>query len=485
MKVDKIAKSSQEQAVASWVNYLNQERMDRLMGSLAYEKGNLENAMGTINETLERISKEIVNNGKGRGGPCGMHGFIAEVAECGISNARNQIEGKVPVCVWVNDNGPTDILRGSTHIQQKFVNNNFSLKAIKDHLELYPDYLDMGGKYQIPSDYYDSIIKLRNIDSNTAKIDLNKSSSEFTYKQWKKVNEFFENENINIESIEPSVMEYKDSQSGAYERFIEKEKQNLKKRNQERKDQAYQKSKPSLEEGLNATAVSAAIEGGMTFIIDVTRKRREGKSLKDFSGDDWKEIAGDTGLGAAKGGIRGASIYGLTNYTSTPAAVANSIVTACFGVAEQAHLLRKGSLDEISFIENSEIICLDAAVSALSSFAGQVLIPVPVIGAVIGNAVGTILYQISKDNLSAREQRVIDGYIQDVRNLDAELKTQYERYIDELMESMKLFMDILDKAFVPDIRIAFAGSIELAKLMGVPAEEILDSKEKIDTYFLQ
>ena len=42
----------------------------------------------------------------------------------------------------------------------------------------------------------------------------------------------------------------------------------------------------------------------------------------------------------------------------------------------------------------------------------------------------------------------------------------------------------MDRAFAPDIRIAFEGSIELARLTGVPYEEILDTPEKIDEYFL-
>ena len=49
---------------------------------------------------------------------------------------------------------------------------------------------------------------------------------------------------------------------------------------------------------------------------------------------------------------------------------------------------------------------------------------------------------------------------------------------------MTLYLSILDQAFSTDPRIAIAGSVELAKQMGVPCEEILDSKEKIDSYFL-
>jgi len=485
MEAGKVVKCTQEQAVASWINYLNQVRLDRLMEALSKEQDNLENAMETIKDTLETISKDIVNNGMGRGGEKGMHGFIAEVAECGIGNARSQIEGESPIYEWINDNGPEDLRRGALLIQQKFVNsgNHLSLQAIQKHLEHYPDFVDKGGVYQIPSDHYERIKELFSISKEEAN-KMPTSTGEFSLKQWQEVHDFFEKGDVSIDSIEPSALDYKSVQKNVYEDTLKAEEQSLQERNQERRDQAYQESKPTLEQGLKTTAVAAIVEGGMTFCIDVAKKRKEGKKFKDFNEDDWKEIAGDTGVGVLKGGVRGSSIYLLTNYTATPAAVASAIVTASFGVAEQAHLYRNGKLDETTFLVNSEMVCMDAAVSALSSFAGQVLIPVPVLGAVVGNAVGTMLYQISKDNLSAKEQKIIENYLIEINDLREDLNEHYKVYLDNLSENMKLFMSILDRAFAPDIRLAFVGSIELARQIGVPEEEILDTKEKITSYFL-
>ena len=59
-------------------------RLNQLTKTLNKEQSNLNEAMATINETLNKISVDIVNNGKGRGGVTGMHGFIAEASECGI-----------------------------------------------------------------------------------------------------------------------------------------------------------------------------------------------------------------------------------------------------------------------------------------------------------------------------------------------------------------------------------------------------------------
>lgn len=78
MNFGRVAKSNQEQAVASWVNYLNQVRLDRLMEALQQQDQNWDQAVGTLNKTLSIISKEIIE--RNRGGIKGMHGFIAEVA---------------------------------------------------------------------------------------------------------------------------------------------------------------------------------------------------------------------------------------------------------------------------------------------------------------------------------------------------------------------------------------------------------------------
>ena len=485
IEAKKMIKSGQEQAVASWINYLNQVRLDRLMEALQKEELNLNEAMSTIGETLKTISRDIVNNGKGRGGQYGMHGFIAEVAECGIGNAREQIEGKAPIYEWINDNGPEDLRRGATLIQQKFVNGggHLSLQAIRMHLNAYPDFLDNGGVYQIPEEHYEKIKWLLSISEKEAN-KMSTSTGDFSLKQWREVHEFFKNGDIPLDKVEPSKLKYSEVQKGTYEQTFSKEKDSLRKRNQERKEQAYNKSKSTLSEGAKATAAVAAIEGAMALCLGIAEKRKSGKKFNAFDEEDWKEIAATTGKGTLKGSIRGASIYTLTNFTATPAAVASAMVTATFGIAEQAYQLKQGNVNEQRFIENTEMLCLDASVSALSSFAGQILIPVPVLGAVIGNTVGTMMYQIAKDNLSAREQKIFEEYAEAVRQLDVSLQDQYQEFVDEIGKDTKLFMELLNRAFAPDIRVAFEGSIDLAKSCGVPVDEILDSKEKIASYFM-
>ena len=132
METEKILKSSQEQAVGAWINYLNQVRLDRLSEALVKQNENLETAIKTLDTAFATIKNNIIL--RNRGGEKGMHGFIAEIAECGIGNARKQIIGKAEDYVWINDNGPDDFLRGSEKIQQKFVQSggHLSLRAVAE-----------------------------------------------------------------------------------------------------------------------------------------------------------------------------------------------------------------------------------------------------------------------------------------------------------------------------------------------------------------
>ena len=164
--------------------------------------------------------------------------------------------------------------------------------------------------------------------------------------------------------------------------------------------------------------------------------------------------------------------------------MANALCTASFGIAEQAHLFRVGKITEEQFITNSEILCLETSVSALSSFIGQALIPVPVLGAVIGNTLGTMVYQVAKDNLSKREQLIFERYLQYLNELEKELEEKYKSYIDELNNGLRIYYDLLERAFSPNYGEALQGSVALALSLGVPSDELLKTMSEIDDYFM-
>ena len=481
MDTEKTLKSSQEQAVAAWIGYLNRVRLERIRAALSVQDENLEEAMKTIEDSFSDIKKVILRN---RGGDKGIHGFIAEIAERGMSNARRNILGKSSTCVWINDNGPDDLRRGSTVIQQKFVQSggNLSLNAVAEHLKRYPEYLKEGHKYQIPKDHYDKVMAYLNMSADEANR-RQTSSGEFSLRQWKEVHVFFEKNGIGPDKLEPSILEYSEAQREAIADTLKKEKASLRKTDRAQRDTIYRNNSPTVAEGTKTAAASAVTEGMTTFAAAVAAKCRSGKKIRDFDGSDWLEVAGDSGKGVLKGGIRGVSIYTLTNYTATAASAAGAVTTASFSVAEQAHLFRNGVIDEVEFIRNSEMLCLEAAVSAISSFAGQVLIPVPVLVALLGNAAGMILYQIAGDGLSDREKALVEKYLKELADLDDEHARRYRQNIEQMNRCIAEYTELLMAAFDPDVEKALDSSTALARSVGVEEGEILDNYEKIVDYF--
>ena len=122
--------------------------------------------------------------------------------------------------------------------------------------------------------------------------------------------------------------------------------------------------------------------------------------------------------------------------------------------------------------------------SGLSSFVGQALIPVPVLGAVIGNTVGMVMYSAVSSSLSKREAELIARYLEEQRVLDEHLAADYQELINRLDASMADYFRVLERAFSPDVEVALLGSVELALALGVAADEVLDSEQKTFTYFL-
>lgn len=206
-----VAASGQEQAVAAWIQYLNQLRVEELFETLRENDGNLREALGTVDETIIEVKKLIASN---RGGQKGMHGFIAEIAETGVGNARSQVLGGDKIYQWIEDNGPVDLLRSGVAIQQKFSvsGGTFGLGAVASHFEKYPDFIENGAKYQIPSDQYATVRDLYLMSYEDASKLLSRSGGGPSFKDWQKVHKFFAGSGIPFEALEASNLGYSEVQ---------------------------------------------------------------------------------------------------------------------------------------------------------------------------------------------------------------------------------------------------------------------------------
>ena len=477
--VSRASRSTVDKATAAWIDYKNQLRLYDLCSRLFKQDLNLENALAELNELKSFIAdpEHIL------GSELTKHGEIAEHYQVNISNARNAILGleKEYSSDGVGRTAPEDYLRNGEQIQSKFCNGiKNTLRAVKKHSETYPDFVSNGGSYDIPKDQWEEMQEIIYRSKNKPS-----SLSNSEWSQLQAINEFEKDTGLSVSSdLAPSVADYNQVQQNEVNAAIDNEKQLLDKKDQEQRQEAYRKTAPSLKEGAKVAGTSAAVEGGLCFCICVFKKLRSGKHLYEFDENDWIEIAKETGFGIIKGGIRGTSVYLLTNFTNTSANLASAYTTAAIGVVSQLNAYERGAIAEDTFLINSEIMCLDIAISTLSSYFGQMIIPIPILGAVIGNIIGETLYGICIRYAEKKEEALVEEMNSELTVYTNSLKSDLQKTINDLLAYVTYYNGICELAFNSDVNKSFWASILLAKAAGVSDSKILHTVGEIDTYFL-
>ena len=479
MTVAKVAKSAEDQAVGAWIWHLVDARLAELQQSLDAQDLNLEQSLELIRECRQHIYEDVIENGKGRGGEDGMHGFIAEWLEVYVGNAKRVVTGELGDMVLNNDNGVADYHIAEVAYQSKFSLKYLSLDALLDHARKNPEFVREGGQYTIPADFYD---RLREINSMSEE-DLGAIvSTERTL--WRKIQEL-KVEGVEIdENLHPSAFRFLDARREHVDETLLREERGLRETDEELRRAVEEKGSPSLDEALHVAAVSAALEAAMALALGTYRKMKAGKRLRDFDADDWKDLGVETAIGAAKGGVRGGAVYGLVNFAKLPGAIATAAVTATFAMVGQADQLRLGNISPEEFLMGSEAVCMDCAVSAISSMVGQVALPVPVLGALVGNVTGTLMYEIAKANLSNDEMRLIAEHTREAEEYAASLDEESAKLLADIETQDMLLDDILERAFSSDANIAFPASIENARNAGVPESKIIKTDEEGFAFFM-
>ena len=134
--------------------------------------------------------------------------------------------------------------------------------------------------------------------------------------------------------------------------------------------------------------------------------------------------------------------------------------------------------------DTPRITFLESAVVALSATIGQAIIPVPVLGAVIGGTTGSILSQVVEDGLNARERELAARLFEENRTLDAQLESEWRQHLDRLKADMEVFLSLVVEMASVDAAAACEASVALARRLGIPSEDILDTPEKARAYFM-
>lgn len=224
---------------------------------------------------------------------------------------------------------------------------------------------------------------------------------------------------------------------------------------------------------------------GATFALGtgIYRKYRDGKNIfrGEFDTEDWQDVGLDTLKGAAIGGVSAGAIYTLTNYASMGAPFASALVTAAKGVGSLTMSYQRGEIDLDEFTDLGLIVCAESAIVGTMTIAGQTLISVPVLGALIGSISGKFLVTVAK-NLDRKTSQALQAKMDD---FNRRLNDIEQGALKRILSEFEALGELTTAAFnVENNRQLLEASITLAQAYGVDKNKIIKNADDLDAFMM-
>lgn len=421
------------------------------------------------------------------------HGEIAENFEVHIRNAMAALNGQADVATFegVGRTAPEDLILNSVKAQSKFINGtNNSLSSVLEHFQKYQD---KTMDYIIPKDQFDIIQALRNGQNPT---NLSEKSIRSILL---KVEEIERQTGRSFDSVvKQSISNYDEVQLGKAQETLQNKQEQIVDENQKKldtieKDGEQKKAVveanagPSVKEGMKVAGTAAAISATISACTNIYSKVKSGTKLSEFTAQDWKEIGLESGKAGGKAGVTAGSIYTLTNLTSLSAPFAGAVTSATMGVTSLLVDHQKGKIELDELVTQGQILCLEAGIAAIGGAIGQMLIPIPVLGAIIGTVTTNFVWGIAKGKLGKKEEALkayMNKYMDD---LLAKVNAAYYEIIEKIDATYGKFNSLIDAAFDVHANKASlaAASVDLARAVGVEENKILKDDADLEAFFLE
>lgn len=232
---------------------------------------------------------------------------------------------------------------------------------------------------------------------------------------------------------------------------------------------------------------------GTILSFSVIGKILQGKNPKEFSSEDWKDIADNVAdYGIKMDGQRYTEFvfnlfalyidYSVDIHKET---ISDASVGEIKGLATDIRTntdkLENGIITEPNYVDDCLWISFEAMIKLLAAYKTRGLCK-EYAGFI--QAVADISVQYGRYKLYQQELGIINGFLDGQKILDEELEKKYAIYLNELQDESAEFNNLIDSAFTPDFEMMLKGSVGLARKVGVDEERILASASQIDAYFL-
>ena len=232
---------------------------------------------------------------------------------------------------------------------------------------------------------------------------------------------------------------------------------------------------------------------GTVFQIFLIDTLASGKRPEEFDNEDWKNIAEKVSQYAIFADGQSYTEFVFTMYadfidlsakTLQERKVPEEKTAEVRAIAEEirtnTELLHSGELSEVNYVEKCLWSSLEAMIKCMS------LSLTPLIGpefTQLVQASSQLAFEYGRYVLYAREQALLQGYIENQYRLDEQLQKEFEVYLEEVRKNAERFQTLVQNAFSCNLHEALVQSAELARAAGVKEEELLTTIEDVDDYF--
>ncbi|MEZ8968094.1 hypothetical protein FCV82_02210 [Vibrio breoganii] len=476
--------SVQDQALAALALQMENLRTEAM--NIAVDKQ--DKALSLALEQIDAVKEKLKDPTNFLGRMDTKHGEVAEKIEIAIRNARQALDQNAfkpeeftATFEGVGRTAPEDYIINGIEVQSKFINGiNNNLKHVIDHMDKYDHFGRDGSYYHIPKDTHESILKILNGEQVG---DLNPKTIAAVQDKVRLIEEM-SGKSFN-DVVLPGNSTYSEVQLFNADDTLNNHKSDLDGVNKTKvedisSDGAY---KASLEEAGTAALAGAAVGATISVVSTIYEKHKDGRNIfkGEFTKEDWRELGFDSGKAALIGGISGAAIYGLTNYVGMAAPFAGAIVTANKGISSLAMQYKDGEITFDELVDLSMVISGESAAVSLSAAAGQTLIPIPVLGAVLGSLAGKICCEYFKK----ADQKLLAAFESRMKLFTDSLTDQERKVLDSIEAQFKKLTNLTEAAFDFDNNYQVLNlSVELAEAHGVDESKIIKSTAELDDFML-
>jgi hypothetical protein len=437
-----------------------------------------------LKKGLKSISESKINENYREQNIKQQAGFSAEVKSVARKNAEYILNRSKTRVVRTDDIGrlndplfdtvtvdPSGTIVGGPGIQIKFVGKSPGDALSKLASKKFEKYLDADAEIEVQSDFYDGIKK-------EAREKIEKLQKEATVLKTQGKDEVLQKKLKEIEKykkIKKSLRKSPVSNKGAVEARLHP-----------KISTAKDIVKISHRAGIDQAKSGAVIAGGISLVRNIVAVVKDEKTSQEAA----IAVAKDTGTGAVvsyatafSGSVIKGALQNAKSTTLKTVSKTNLPATLVVTVLETGKTLNKyfsGDIDGVECLEELGEKGTGMLSSAIFATVGQIAIPIPVLGGLIGSMLGyalssacyTQLMGVLKEAKLAREERLIieaecKESIKLIREYRAEMEQILSTYIVDYTETFHHGFGKIKKALnLDDIDGFIAGTNKITKKLG-------------------